>query len=136
MKVILTKDVDGLGHKGDVVEVADGYARNYLVPRSLAVQATRGAMRQAEGLRRAREEAEKKAKVDAEIVGSADREFGGLLEAARQLAHAGFVFDCRPRGGDSFCAELIRQQIDAVGLETLEQRKEKFTVCDGCGIGL
>ena len=32
MKIILTKDVSGLGHKGDVVEVADGYARNYLMP--------------------------------------------------------------------------------------------------------
>jgi large subunit ribosomal protein L9 len=70
MKVILTKDVEGLGHKGDVVDVADGYARNYLVPRSLAVHATRGAMKQAEGLQRAREEAVRKAKAEAQdIVG-------------------------------------------------------------------
>lgn len=65
MKVILTNDVGGLGHKGDVLEVADGYARNFLVPRSLAVIATRGAMKQAEALRRAREEAVRKAKADA-----------------------------------------------------------------------
>ena len=38
MKVILTKDVPELGKKGDVVNVADGYARNYLVPRSLGVK--------------------------------------------------------------------------------------------------
>ena len=48
MKVILTKDVEELGNKGQVVNVADGYARNYLVPRSLAVKATDGALRQAE----------------------------------------------------------------------------------------
>ena len=68
MKVILTNDVEGLGHKGDVVDVADGYARNYLVPRSLAVKATRGAMKQAEGLQRAREEAVRKAVAEAETI--------------------------------------------------------------------
>jgi large subunit ribosomal protein L9 len=67
MKVILTSDVPGLGHKGDVVDVADGYARNYLVPRSLAVKATRGAMKQAEALQRAREEAVRKAREAAEV---------------------------------------------------------------------
>ena len=56
MKVILTKDVDQLGTKGEVVDVADGYARNYLVPRSLAVKATAGALRQADAMRQAREE--------------------------------------------------------------------------------
>ena len=45
MKLILTKDVPDLGQKGDVVDVADGYARNYLVPRSLAVKASTGAVR-------------------------------------------------------------------------------------------
>ena len=57
MKLILTKDVVDLGNKGDVVNVSDGYARNYLVPRSFAVKATDGALRQANSMRVAREEA-------------------------------------------------------------------------------
>lgn len=56
MKLILTADVEHLGEQGDIVEVKDGYARNYLVPRRLAVVASRGAERQAEEIRRAREQ--------------------------------------------------------------------------------
>jgi large subunit ribosomal protein L9 len=66
MKVILTKDVVDLGHRGDVVDVSDGYARNYLVPRSLAVKASEGALRQADAVRLAREDAERKARAEAE----------------------------------------------------------------------
>ncbi len=65
-KIILLRDVPELGAKGDIVDVADGYARNYLVPRNLAMKATPGALRQADALRRAREEAERKAKENAE----------------------------------------------------------------------
>ena len=54
MKVILANDVDNLGRKGDVVTVADGYARNYLVPKGLALHASKGALRQAEMMQRAR----------------------------------------------------------------------------------
>lgn len=65
MKVILSKDVDKLGSKGEVVSVADGYARNYLVPKGMAMLASKGALRQAEQMRRAREETEKKRKEEA-----------------------------------------------------------------------
>ncbi len=51
MKVLLLKDVYKLGHAGDVKKVADGYARNYLLPRGFAVLATAGALKQAETLR-------------------------------------------------------------------------------------
>jgi len=53
-KVVLRGDVDGIGKRGDVVEVSPGYARNYLVPRGLAFPATAGAERQAEAMRRTR----------------------------------------------------------------------------------
>ena len=55
MKLILTQEVAGLGGPGDIVEVADGYGRNYLVPRRLAILATRGAEKQVATIRRARE---------------------------------------------------------------------------------
>lgn len=55
MRLVLRQDVDSVGKKGDLVEVADGYARNFLVPRGLAIAATKGAVKQAETMRRARE---------------------------------------------------------------------------------
>ncbi len=54
MKVILKSEVDNLGLPGDVVDVADGYGRNYLLPRGLAIVATKGAMKQAEAITRSR----------------------------------------------------------------------------------
>jgi len=54
MKVLLREDVSGVGHKGDLCEVSDGYARNFLLPRGLAMRATEGVDAQAEGMRRAR----------------------------------------------------------------------------------
>ncbi|MGI8708672.1 MAG: 50S ribosomal protein L9 [Actinomycetota bacterium] len=67
MKIILADDVDNLGTKGDVVSVADGYARNYLVPKGLALMASKGALKQAEQMRRAREEREQKVKEEAAV---------------------------------------------------------------------
>jgi len=58
VKIILNQEVRGLGGPGDIVEVADGYGRNYLLPRNLARLATPGAVRQAEGIRARRIERE------------------------------------------------------------------------------
>ncbi|MDQ3945363.1 MAG: 50S ribosomal protein L9, partial [Actinomycetota bacterium] len=54
MKIVLRSDVANLGRKGDLVEVADGYARNYLVPKGLAISASKGSARQSEAMRRSR----------------------------------------------------------------------------------
>jgi large subunit ribosomal protein L9 len=54
MKVILTQEVSGLGAPGDIVEVKDGYGRNYLMPQGLAMGWTKGAERQVEVIKRAR----------------------------------------------------------------------------------
>jgi large subunit ribosomal protein L9 len=53
-KIILTHEVSGLGAPGDIVEVKDGYARNYLFPRGLATAWTKGAAKQVEAIKRAR----------------------------------------------------------------------------------
>jgi large subunit ribosomal protein L9 len=55
VKVVLREDVESLGKKGDLLDVADGYARNYLVPRGLALQATKGVVKQSEAMRRNRD---------------------------------------------------------------------------------
>lgn len=65
MKVILKSEVDNLGLPGDVVDVADGYGRNFLLPRGKAIIATKGAMKEADALTRARKARE------AETVGAA-----------------------------------------------------------------
>lgn len=54
MRVVLHTDVEGVGTKGEVVDVADGHARNLLLPAGLAVKATAGSEAQAEGMRRRR----------------------------------------------------------------------------------
>lgn len=54
MKLILTQEVSGLGASGDIVEVKDGYGRNYLVPRGLAIAWTKGGQKQIESLQLAR----------------------------------------------------------------------------------
>ncbi len=65
MKVILTKDVETLGESGDVLSVADGYARNYLLPKHFAIQATKGALEDRETrIERIRQKAEKKNQED------------------------------------------------------------------------
>jgi large subunit ribosomal protein L9 len=58
MKLILQQEVSGLGAAGEVVEVRDGYGRNYLIPRGAAIRWTRGAEKQIESIRRARESRE------------------------------------------------------------------------------
>ncbi len=66
MDVILLKDVADLGGKGDIVSVSNGFARNYLLPKKLAMKATAGAIKQADKLRTQRIEAETKLKTAAE----------------------------------------------------------------------
>jgi large subunit ribosomal protein L9 len=55
MKVILRSDLDGLGKRGDIVDVADGHARNYLLPKGHAIEASDGALAQAARMRQARD---------------------------------------------------------------------------------
>ena len=113
MKVLLLKDVPELGDAGEIYAVAGGYARNYLMPRGLAVLATKGATKQAEEIkeaglrRRARERANAEAQAQlivgkrllfAANAGENDRLYGSVTaaEIAEQLgAQVGFEVDRR-----------------------------------------
>ena len=77
MKVLLLRDHDKLGKAGDVKNVADGYARNFLLPRGLAVLATGGTLKQAETIRKAEEK--RRAKLFAEAQAVANQLTGTTL---------------------------------------------------------
>ena len=90
MKIVLRDDVENLGHKGDVVDVADGYARNYLVPRGLAMKATKGVVAQAEAMRRNRSAKEVR-DVEAAQTQAAQLE-GARIEIAARAGEGGKLF--------------------------------------------
>jgi large subunit ribosomal protein L9 len=90
VKVILNADVDALGHKGDLVEVAPGYARNYLLPRNLALGVTKGALKQAEHMRRQRAEREQRERAAAEAL--AGRISGLRLRTSARAGDEGHLF--------------------------------------------
>lgn len=90
MKLILTSDVDPLGKRGDVVDVADGYARNFLLPRKKAIKANEGALAQAEAIREARIEAERRAKEQAENI--ATQLVGSRVVLAAQAGDEGQLY--------------------------------------------
>jgi large subunit ribosomal protein L9 len=119
MKVILTQEVSGLGAAGDVLEVKDGYGRNYLLPRGYAIRWTRGAEREVVSIRRARAArdirdldqanavAERLAGLDVRIsarAGSGGRLFGSITPA--EVADA-----VRSAGGPS----LDRRRLELPG---------------------
>ena len=70
MKLILTQEVSGLGTPGDVVDVAAGFGRNYLIPRGFAIHWTRGAEKQVDLIKRARSVREIRTLADAQTVAS------------------------------------------------------------------
>ena len=70
MEVILKEHVENLGRRGEIVKVAAGYARNYLVPHGLAVRAEKGALKHAENLKRAHVSRQSKEKVEFEALAS------------------------------------------------------------------
>jgi large subunit ribosomal protein L9 len=114
MKLILTNEVTGLGAPGDVVEVAGGYGRNYLVPRGLAMPWTRGAEKQIDLIKRAR----------------AARDIRGLddaREAAKRLAALAVRLDVRAgaqgRLFGSVSASDIADAVRKAGGPELDRRR-------------
>ena len=90
MKVVLNADIGTLGHKGDIVEVAPGYARNYLLPKNLALSASKGAVRQADSMRRSRDEREKRERATADAF--AGRIVGAGLRIPARAGEDGQLF--------------------------------------------
>ena len=68
MKIVLREDVEHVGEKGEIVDVADGYARNFLVPRGLALRATAGVQKQADAMRRSRDARDRHAREAAQAI--------------------------------------------------------------------
>lgn len=102
MKVILKQDVKGLGREGDTVKVADGYARNYLIPRGLAIEASERNLRilQAEKVAMERK---------------ADRELALARRLAQELASGGITIRRKSgEGGRLFGSVTARDIADAI----------------------
>ncbi|MFN8034777.1 MAG: 50S ribosomal protein L9 [Acidimicrobiia bacterium] len=114
MNVVLRADVENLGKKGDLLTVADGYARNYLVPRGLALQATRGAVKQAEAMRRNREVREARDRAAAEEL--AGRLTGATLRVRARAGDGGKLF------GSVTSVDVAAAVAEHTGIE-LDRRK-------------
>jgi large subunit ribosomal protein L9 len=90
MRVILQKPVDKLGVPGDVVHVADGYARNYLMPRGLAVRASKGGVKHVESLKRAHTTKVSQAQAEAQEV--ADQLTANPIKVRARVGEEGRLF--------------------------------------------
>ena len=116
-KVVLRADVKGLGKRGDVVDVADGYARNFLLPRSLAMSANAGSAGQAQAMRTARD-----------IKDAKDRESSETV--ARMLVPAIIKISAKAKDGRLFGSVAEKDIVEAVRTQTgvvLERRTLHMT---------
>lgn len=109
MNVILLTEVADLGGKGDIVDVSSGYARNYLLPKKMAMKATSGAIKQADKLRQQRIESEAKLK-------------GAAEELARNLVGSRVVIAAR--SGDE------GKLFGSVGTHDIAEAVKKFSGVD------
>jgi len=114
MKVVLREDVENLGHKGDLLEVSDGYARNFLVPRGLALRAGKGAAKQAEAMRRNRAAREERDRAAAEEL--AGRLTGAPIQIRARAGEGGRLF------GSVTAADVADAVLAQRGVE-LDRRK-------------
>jgi large subunit ribosomal protein L9 len=128
MKLILTADVDHLGSVGETVEVKDGYGRNFLLPRGLAIVASRGAQKQADDIRRARETKQVRDLGHANEIKAAIEGLGPVSLAVKTAGDSGKLFGSvttsavvaaiRKAGGPNLDKRVVRlpkSHIKAVG---------------------
>jgi large subunit ribosomal protein L9 len=114
MKIILTQEVSGLGAPGDIVEVKDGYGRNYLLPQAFAIRWSKGAEKQVSVIKRAR---------DAREI----RDLGQATEVKAQLAELKVTLTARSGNGGrlfgSITAAEIVDAVKAAGGPLLDRRR-------------
>lgn len=102
MKLILTQEVSGVGSPGDIIEVKDGYGRNYLVPRGLAIQWTKGGEKQVATIKRARQVREV-------------RDLGHAKELKSQIESLNVTLQARAgEGGRLFGSVTAGDVVDAI----------------------
>ena len=114
MRIVLRADVDNVGKKGDIIDVADGFARNFLLPKGHAIPATAGVEAQASSMRRSRD-----------LKDAKDREAGETI--ARKLVPMVIKLQARAGGEGKLFGSITSQDIvtavaDQAGVE-LERRK-------------
>ncbi len=114
MKLILTADVPNLGAPGDIVEVKDGYGRNYLLPRKMAIAATRGAEKQVAAIQRTQK-------------ARAIRDLGHAKEVAGQLGQLTVTVKAKSAGNSgrlfgSVTAADVVKAVQAAGGPALDRR--------------
>lgn len=114
MKVVLRQDVDHLGHKGDVLDVADGYARNFLVPRGLAMRAGKGTVAQAGAMRRNREARDRREREAATALAAQLRD--KRVEVRARAGEGGRLF------GSVTAADVADAVRDQLGVEVDRRR--------------
>jgi large subunit ribosomal protein L9 len=134
MKVILTEDIDTLGACGQTVEVKSGYARNFLIPRNLAIPASKGNLRAVDHLKTQKDLRDKKQRKEAEklrddleklsltaevLTGEEDKVFGSVTNhnIAELIEQTGHAVDRR--------LILLEEPIKALGLYTIHIKLTK-----------
>ena len=117
MKVVLRGDVENIGRKGDLIEVTDGFARNFLVPRGLAMKATKGVVQQSEAMRRNREARDARDREAAQAL--ADQLTGRRIELRARAGEGGRLF------GSVTPADVVDAVRAQTGVE-LDRRKTQL----------
>lgn len=106
MKLLMRSDVEGVGKKGDIVDVADGYARNYLVPKGFAIAATKGVEAQAASMRKSRD-----------LRDASDR--AAAEEIAKVLVPAVIAIAARASGdGKLFGSVTVTEIVEGIAAQT------------------
>lgn len=117
MKVFLTADVAGQGKKGEIVEVNDSYARNYLIPRKLGVEATKNVLNEYT------QRQEKEAK-------QAQKEKDEAMELRRQLDGTTITVSVRCGGGKMYGSVTSQDVADALAAKGFSVDKKKISIKD------